>query len=158
MNDFDSYMAMREDAIRAFSEQFQKIFDEAFEDIKQDFILMFDHHYGQTEKNGELIIYTNRPGALIGVAGKNIDKLKELLKEEFKHDYDVKIHEVGHYYFHKKMLGKEESDKIAKKILADMAGMPIEASLDDITKKLIFKTNNNIIAVYPKGKERDFDS
>ena len=69
-------------------------------------------------------------------------------------------------------IAKEESDKIAKKILADMAGMPVDASLNDITKQLIFCNNmdrkqqitnainisNNLIAVYPKGKERDFDS
>lgn len=39
------------------------------------------------------------------------------------------------------MIDKEESDKIAKKILADMVGMPIETSLDDLTKKLIFGNN-----------------
>lgn len=102
MNDFDSYMIMREEVIRAFRKQFEKIFDEVFGDIKDDFVFMFDHHYAATDKNGEVIIYTNRPGVLIGLAGKNIEKLKELLKEEFKHDYDVKIHEVGHYYIHKK--------------------------------------------------------
>lgn len=105
MNDFDWIMTMREEAHRVFNDRFKYIFDEAFGDIKDDFIFMFDHHYAKEDKNGEVIIYTNRPGVLIGVAGKNIDKLKELLKEEFKHDYDVKIQEVGHYYFHKKMLG-----------------------------------------------------
>ena len=39
------------------------------------------------------------------------------------------------------MLTKEEQDKLAKKILADMTGMPIEASLNDMTKKLIFSKN-----------------
>lgn len=107
MNNFDSYMTMREDAIRYFNDQFKHIFDEAFGTIKSDFIFMFDHRYASNDKNGRLDIYTNRPGVLIGVAGKNIEKLKELLKEEFRHDYDVQIHEVGHYYMHKEMFADE---------------------------------------------------
>lgn len=39
-------------------------------------------------------VYTNRPGELIGKGGKNIEKFKADLLEEYKHEYDVKIVEV----------------------------------------------------------------
>lgn len=94
----ESYMAMREEAAAYFNNRFRSIFDEAFGDIESDIILMFNHEYATAEKNGVLNIYTNHPGILIGVAGKNVDKLKDALRREFGHDYYVHFHEVRHYY------------------------------------------------------------
>lgn len=39
-------------------------------------------------------LYSRRPGALIGKAGINIDKLKAMLTEEFHGDWGVKLVEV----------------------------------------------------------------
>ena len=94
----ESYMTMREEAATHFNNIFRSIFDEAFGDIKSDIILMLNHEYATAEKNGVLNIYTNHPGVLIGVARKNVDKLKVALRREFRHDYDVYFHEVRHHY------------------------------------------------------------
>lgn len=93
----DEYMFMREEAATWFKNKFMRIFEEAFGHIQSDILFMFDHEYATTTDNGKITIYTNRPGILIGVAGKNVDKLKEALKREFKHDYNVYFHEVNHY-------------------------------------------------------------
>ena len=39
-------------------------------------------------------IYSTRPGALIGVGGKNIDILTKMLSDEFHGDWKVKLTEV----------------------------------------------------------------
>lgn len=53
-------------------------------------------YYNDLSKH-ELTIYTTRPGVMIGKAGKDINNVKEVLKEEFGHDYDIKFVEIrGH--------------------------------------------------------------
>ena len=39
-------------------------------------------------------VWTDRPGILIGKGGQNVGILKEILKEEFDRDYDVKFKEI----------------------------------------------------------------
>lgn len=41
-----------------------------------------------------LIIYTKYPGIWIGKAGSGVKRLKEILKEELKHDVEVNFVEV----------------------------------------------------------------
>ena len=42
----------------------------------------------------EMEIYTTRPGCLIGKAGIDVNKLKEMLTEEFGGEWEVKFIEV----------------------------------------------------------------
>lgn len=42
----------------------------------------------------KMVIYTERPGAMIGYHGKNVNLLKELLKEEFLHEYTIEFVEI----------------------------------------------------------------
>lgn len=44
--------------------------------------------------NKTLIIYTNIPGIWIGLRGRSIKRLKEILKAEFNHDVKVKLKEI----------------------------------------------------------------
>lgn len=39
-------------------------------------------------------VWTDRPGILIGKGGQNVEVLKEILREEFDRDYDVKFKEI----------------------------------------------------------------
>ena len=39
-------------------------------------------------------VWTNKPGILIGKGGKNVCILKEILKEEFDYDYEIKFKEI----------------------------------------------------------------
>lgn len=39
-------------------------------------------------------VWTDKPGILIGKGGKNVDILKEILKEEFDCDYEIKFKEI----------------------------------------------------------------
>lgn len=39
-------------------------------------------------------IWTDRPGILIGKAGRNVEILKEILKEEFDYDYTIEFKEI----------------------------------------------------------------
>ena len=50
-------------------------------------------YYNDLSKH-ELTIYTTRCGVMIGKAGKHINKVKEVLKEEFGRDYDIKFVEI----------------------------------------------------------------
>ena len=42
----------------------------------------------------KFIVWTDKPGILIGKGGKNVDILKEELKKEFDRDYDVEFKEI----------------------------------------------------------------
>lgn len=42
----------------------------------------------------KFIVWTDKPGILIGKGGKNVDILKEELKKEFNRDYDVEFKEI----------------------------------------------------------------
>lgn len=42
----------------------------------------------------EFTVWTDRPGILIGKGGQNVKILKEILKEEFNYDYEVKFKEI----------------------------------------------------------------
>lgn len=50
-------------------------------------------YYNDLSKH-ELTIYTTRCGVMIGKAGKHIDTVREVLKEEFGRDYDIKFVEI----------------------------------------------------------------
>lgn len=42
----------------------------------------------------EFTIYTTRPGIMIGFQGEHVNNFKEVLKEEFNHEYEVKFVEI----------------------------------------------------------------
>lgn len=44
--------------------------------------------------NRELTIFTKIPGIWIGLRGKGVNRLNELLNEQFKHDVDIQFKEV----------------------------------------------------------------
>lgn len=44
--------------------------------------------------NSTMEIYTTRPGVLIGRAGESVDKLKQMLSDEFRGEWKVKFIEI----------------------------------------------------------------
>lgn len=50
------------------------------------------YEYNLSKK--ELKIYATRPGWLIGKAGKNLDRLKEIWAEEFSGDWKIRVFEI----------------------------------------------------------------
>ncbi len=50
--------------------------------------------YENSLGKGVFTVWTDRPGILIGKGGQNVEILKEILKEEFDRDYDVKFKEI----------------------------------------------------------------
>lgn len=50
--------------------------------------------YYRDSLNGTMVIYATRIGALVGVEGVNVDKLKKMLSEEFYGEWDVEFIEV----------------------------------------------------------------
>ena len=45
----------------------------------------------------ELVIYTTRPGIWIGPSGREVNRLKEILKDNFKHHVEVSFKEIKFY-------------------------------------------------------------
>lgn len=53
--------------------------------------------YEYNTKDTELTIYTTRPGIWIGPRGREVNRLREILKENFGHDVEVNIKEIKFY-------------------------------------------------------------
>ena len=39
-------------------------------------------------------VWTDKPGILIGKGGQNVEILKDIIKEEFDHDYEIEFKEI----------------------------------------------------------------
>lgn len=50
--------------------------------------------YDNDLKKRIFTIWADKPGILIGKGGQNIKILKEILKEEFNYDYEIKFEEI----------------------------------------------------------------
>ena len=83
----------------------QKFREEAFAFTKKRdevIIKMWLNEIGYTEPVGyyrnswkrEMEIYATKPGCLIGKAGMNINKFKQMLTEEFGREWEVKLVEI----------------------------------------------------------------
>jgi ribosomal protein S3 len=89
------------------------MYDDSFEEMRgealnymanknKDIIENWCKECGMTEPVGyyndlskhELTIYTTRCGIMVGKAGKHVYAVKEVLKEEFNHDYEIKFVEI----------------------------------------------------------------
>ena len=84
-----------------FEEQLGKVLEEMSERnerVLRHFFWRINYKgiVGYENKLGEkvFIVYTDRPGILIGKGGQNVDILKEILKEEFDYDYTIEFKEI----------------------------------------------------------------
>ena len=84
-----------------FEEQLGKIMEEQAERnervlrhffwrINYKGIVGYENHLGERV----FTVWTDRPGVLIGKGGQNVEVLKEILKEEFDYDYEIKFKEI----------------------------------------------------------------
>lgn len=84
------WMEIREYAYRTTKEIQEKPLIQFLKEID-----MHDNFfYEYTNINRKLIIYTKHPGIWIGSKGKAVERLKEILKENFEHDVIVDFKEL----------------------------------------------------------------
>lgn len=104
----EEFMRMREEANKYFLDRITNAFNKAIGCRFPAMTFLFDFEWPSIDKPGIITIYTTRPGILIGVHGTNIDELRNKLKEEFQHDFEIHIKEVR-YMYTSTFVGKVES-------------------------------------------------
>lgn len=84
------WMEIREDAYRTTKEIQEKPLIQFLKemDIHDNFF------YEYTDINRKLLIYTKHVGIWIGFRGKAVERLKEILKENFEHEVIVNFKEL----------------------------------------------------------------
>jgi hypothetical protein len=85
-----SFIAFRSEAMKFTADRDVKLVEDFCAKIGYSYPLGYFNH----RSNRTFELFTNRPGVLIGRAGRNIELLKDMLKEEFKVPYDVKLVEI----------------------------------------------------------------
>lgn len=89
----NNWMAVRAEAIRYTNElRIKPILDFMKEKSFNETIA-----YEYNAKDTELVIYTTRPGIWIGPSGREVNRLKEILKDNFKHHVEVSFKEIKFY-------------------------------------------------------------
>ena len=85
----------------AFEEQLGRVLeeqDEMNERVLKHFFWRINYKgivgYENDLGNKVFTVWTDRPGVLIGKGGQNVEILKEVLKEEFGYDYEIKYKEI----------------------------------------------------------------
>lgn len=84
------WMKIREDAYRITKEIQEKPLTQFLNEMDMHDIFYYEY----TDMNRKLLIYTKHPGIWIGFRGKGVERLKEILKENFEHDVIVDFKEL----------------------------------------------------------------
>ena len=77
-------------ALEEMSERNERVMKNFFYRIRYKGIVGYENNLGKKE----FTLWTDRPGILIGKGGQNVEILKEILKEEFEYDYEIKFKEI----------------------------------------------------------------
>ena len=78
------------DALEEMSERNERVMKNFFYRIGHKGIVGYENDLGKKV----FTIWTDKPGILIGKDGQNVEILKEILKEEFDYDYEIKFKEI----------------------------------------------------------------
>lgn len=81
---------LREEVLEEMDERNERVLKHFFFRIGNKGIVGYENKLGKKK----FIVWTDKPGILIGKGGKNVDILKEELKKEFDRDYDVEFKEI----------------------------------------------------------------
>ena len=87
---WEEFQEFREEALRHTREREEGLLNKWLSTI--NFNEPVGYHYKYSER--EIELYTTRPGILIGKQGVHIFKFKDMLKEEFGHEWKVKFVEI----------------------------------------------------------------
>lgn len=88
-----------------FNESFEELRGKVLEEMREKDERLLKHFFGIINYKGIVVykndlsgkifrIWTDQPCILIGKGGKNVEILKEILKEEFNHDYTIDFKEI----------------------------------------------------------------
>lgn len=77
-------------SLEEMSERNERIMKNFFYRIGYKGIVGYDNDLG----NKVFTVWSDKPGILIGKEGQNIQILKDILKEEFDYDYEIKFKEI----------------------------------------------------------------
>ena len=77
-------------SLEEMSERNERVMKNFFYRIGYKGIVGYDNDLG----NKVFTVWSDKPGILIGKGGQNVEILKEILKEEFEYDYEIKFKEI----------------------------------------------------------------
>ncbi len=86
----ESFEEFRGKVLEEMREQNERVMRHFFWKINYKGIVGYKNNLGQKI----FTVWTDRPGILIGYRGKNVEILKEILKEEFGSDYEIEFKEI----------------------------------------------------------------
>ena len=85
--DFEELIA---ESLEEMSERNERVMKNFFYRIGYKGIVGYENDLGKKV----FTVWTDKPGILIGKGGQNVEILKEILKEEFDYDYEIKFKEI----------------------------------------------------------------
>ena len=85
--DFEEVIA---EALEEMSERNERVMKNFFYRIGYKGIVGYENDLGKKV----FTIWTDKPGIIIGKGGQNVWILKDILKEEFDYDYEIKFKEI----------------------------------------------------------------
>ena len=85
--DFEEFIGK---SLEEMSERNERVMKNFFYRIGHKGIVGYENDLGKKV----FTIWTDKPGILIGKGGQNVEILKEILKEEFDYDYEIKFKEI----------------------------------------------------------------
>lgn len=81
---------MRGHVLEEMAERNERVLKRFFCRINYKGIVGYENKLGKHV----FVVYTDRPGFLIGKGGENANILKEILKKEFEYDYTLEFKEI----------------------------------------------------------------
>ena len=90
MFDSDNFEKFRGKVLEELNNRNERVVRNFFWRINYKGIVGYENDLGKKE----FTLWTDRPGILIGKGGQNVEILKEILKEEFEYDYEIKFKEI----------------------------------------------------------------
>ena len=85
--DFEEFIGK---ALEEMSERNEMVMKNFFYRIGYKGIVGYENDLGKKV----FTVWTDKPGILIGKGGQNVEILKDILKEEFDHDYEIEFKEI----------------------------------------------------------------
>lgn len=85
----ENFEEFREKCLEEMAERNERVLKRFFFRINYKGIIGYKNNLGRV-----FVVWTDRPGIIIGKGGQNIGILKEILKEEFGYDYKIEIKEI----------------------------------------------------------------
>lgn len=90
MFDSDNFEKFCGKALEEMDDRNERVVRHFFWRINYKGIVGYENDLGKKE----FTLWSDRPGILIGKGGQNVEILKEILKEEFEYDYEIKFKEI----------------------------------------------------------------